>query len=90
MKLCLDRIEGAFAVCLCEDDDAQSKRYDFSLEQNPALRGFSEGMLFEATPGEDGALNDIVAKVSETEQRLSAAKARLHALASRKKKNGDN
>ena len=40
--------------------------------------------------GEDGVLTDIVAKASETEQRLSAISARLHALAARKKKNGDN
>ncbi len=89
MKFCLDRFEGLFAVCLCEDEGANNKKYDFSLEKNPALRGFSEGMLFEATLGEDGVLTDIVANASETEQRLAAARARLHALASRKKKNGD-
>lgn len=90
MKFCLDRFEGQFAVCLCEDEGAGNKKYDFSLAKNPALRDLPAGMLFEATLGEDGVLTDIVAKASETEQRLSAISARLHALAARKKKNGDN
>lgn len=90
MKFCLDRFEGQFAVCLCEDAQAMNKQYDFSLQKNPALRDLPAGMLFEATLGEDGVLTDIVANASETERRLASVRDRLHALASRKKKNGES
>ena len=87
MKFCLDRLEGDFAVCLCEDEGGRREPYVFSLAENPAVSGLPEGMLFEATLVDDEHVSDVVAKPQETEEKLARMTARLHALAARAKKN---
>ena len=87
MKFCLDRREGAFAVCLCEDEGARKEPYLFSLAENPTLSSLAEGMLFDATLVDDEHIKDVLPKAEETEERLARATARLHALAARAKKN---
>lgn len=90
MKFCLDRFEGAAAVCLCEDEGARKEPYVFAVSENPALANLSEGMLFEAALVDDEHVKDVVAKPQETEDRLARATARLHALAARAKKNRES
>ena len=90
MKFCLDRFEGDFAVCLCEDEGGRREPYAFSLAQNPALAELAEGMLFEANLTDDEHVSGVVAKPQETDEKLARMTARLHALAARKKKNREN
>ncbi len=77
MKFCLDRYEGAWAVCLCEDQDDRS--YDFPRADYPAFADMPEGMVFTAGLT-DGRLTDIVPLPKETEERRAAMEQRLRAL----------
>ena len=86
MKFCLDRREGEFAVCLCEDANNVGRQYDFALSDNAALRTLAEGTVFTAELSAQGTLTALVVLKEETEQRRAQAKARLAALFARKAK----
>ena len=83
MKFCLDRYEGSYAICLCEEQDNRS--YDFLRADYPAFADMPEGMVFTAELTE-GRLSNIIPRPEETEARRTAMEQRLGALFRRGKK----
>lgn len=86
MKLCLDRIEGAFAVCLCEDEGQNNRPLDIRLSKNEWLRTLAVGTPFTAELGEDGVLRAVVLHEREAAEREADLRSRLNRLFERKNK----